>query len=54
MINDIFSAVGIKTNTNHMLDANKYWLIAALSDVWKEAGWGTILYLATMSKIDPT
>ncbi|MDN6437288.1 MAG: ABC transporter permease subunit [Lactococcus sp.] len=54
MVNDIFSAVGIKTNTNHMLDANKYWLIAALSDVWKEAGWGTILYLATMSKIDPT
>ncbi|PCS08140.1 ABC transporter permease [Lactococcus piscium] len=54
MVNDIFSAVGIKNNTNHMLDANKYWLIAALSDVWKEAGWGTILYLATMSKIDPT
>lgn len=54
MVNDIFSAFGIKNNTNHMLDANKYWLIAALSDVWKEAGWGTILYLATMSKIDPT
>lgn len=54
MVNDIFSAVGIQNKTNHMLDANKYWLIAALSDVWKEAGWGTILYLATMSKIDPT
>lgn len=54
MVNDIFGAVGIQNNTNHMLDANKYWLIAALSDVWKEAGWGTILYLATMSKIDPT
>ena len=54
MVNDIFSVVGIRNNTNHMLDANKYWLIAALSDVWKEAGWGTILYLATMSKIDPT
>nr|WP_243994155.1 ABC transporter permease subunit [Lactococcus carnosus] len=54
MVNDIFSAFGIQNNTNHMLDANKYWLIAALSDVWKEAGWGTILYLATMSKIDPT
>ena len=25
-----------------------------MSDVWKEAGWGTILYLAAMSKIDPT
>ncbi len=54
MMNDMLGAIGIKSNTNHMLDANKYWVIAALSDVWKEAGWGTILYLATMSKIDPT
>jgi len=37
-----------------MLDAGKYWWIASISDVWKEAGWGTILYLATMAKIDPT
>lgn len=54
MMNDILAMIGLKSNTNHMLDANKYWVIAALSDVWKEAGWGTILYLATMSKIDPT
>ena len=54
MMNDILAMIGLKSKTNHMLDANKYWVIAALSDVWKEAGWGTILYLATMSKIDPT
>lgn len=54
MMNGMLGAIGIKSNINHMLDANKYWVIAALSDVWKEAGWGTILYLATMSKIDPT
>ncbi|OWA36959.1 protein lplB [Saccharibacillus sp. O16] len=39
---------------NILLDANKYWWIATLSDIWKEAGWGTILYLAIMAKIDPT
>lgn len=39
---------------NILLDAGKYWWIATLSDIWKEAGWGTILYLAIMSKIDPT
>ena len=39
---------------NLLLDADKYWLIAVLSDVWKEAGWGTILYLATMAGIDST
>lgn len=54
MINQLFDFIGIHMKTNHMLDVGKYWWIASLSDVWKEAGWGTILYLATMSKIDPT
>lgn len=31
-----------------------YWWISTLSDIWKEVGWGTILYLAAMSGIDPT
>lgn len=54
MINELLNFIGIQTKQNHMLDVSKYWWIASLSDVWKEAGWGTILYLATMSKIDPT
>lgn len=54
MINGLLAAIGLNNNTNHLLDAGKYWWIASLSDVWKEAGWGTILYLASMSKIDPT
>ncbi len=54
MINQLLDLLGIQSQQNYMLDVNKYWWIAALSDVWKEAGWGTILYLATMSKIDPT
>ncbi|HEX3045603.1 MAG TPA: ABC transporter permease subunit [Bacillota bacterium] len=33
---------------------NKYfWGIAALSEVWKEVGWGAIIYLAAMTSIDP-
>ncbi|MFL2104720.1 ABC transporter permease [Desemzia sp. FAM 23991] len=54
MFNQLLGLIGIETQQTHMLDADKYWLISALSDVWKEAGWGTILYLATMAKIDPT
>lgn len=53
MLNQILSIFGFESK-NILLDANKYWWIAVLSDVWKEAGWGTILYLATMSGIDPT
>ena len=55
MFNQIFMWLGlVEEGKNFLLDADKYWWIAALSDVWKEAGWGTILNLATMAGIDPT
>lgn len=55
MFNQILTALGIwQEPKNILLDADKYWFIAVLSDVWKEAGWGTILYLATMAGIDTT
>lgn len=54
LFNEFFGVLGIHSNTNHLLEANQYWWIASLSDVWKEAGWGTILYLAVMAGIDPS
>jgi putative aldouronate transport system permease protein len=37
-----------------LANPNGYWWIATLSDIWKEVGWGTILYLAAMAGIDPS
>nr|WP_307474572.1 ABC transporter permease subunit [Paenibacillus harenae] len=55
LFNQILLGLGIISQpSNILLDPNKYWFIATLSDIWKEAGWGTILYLAIMAKIDPT
>lgn len=55
MFNEILQSLGfVSESKNILLDANKYWFIAVLSDVWKEAGWGTILYLAAMAGIDST
>lgn len=55
MFNQILMGLGIlEEGKNILLDADKYWWIAVLSDVWKSTGWGTILYLATMAGIDPT
>lgn len=54
LFNNALGAIGIHSTSNHLLEANQYWWIASLSDIWKEAGWGTILYLATMSGIDPS
>ena len=54
-INQVMMSLGIMNQgVNHLLDPDKYWWIAVLSDLWKEVGWGTILYLAGMSRIDPT
>lgn len=55
MLNQILVGIGVaQESTNYLLDPGKYWWIASLSDTWKEAGWGTVLYLATMAGIDPT
>ena len=55
MFNSVLKGLGlISEGKNILLDADKYWWIAVLSDVWKSAGWGTILYLASMAGIDST
>ena len=54
-INQVMMSLGLMNQgVNHLLDPDKYWWIAVLSELWKEVGWGTILYLAGMSRIDPT
>lgn len=37
-----------------MSDPKYYYGVAVLTDVWKNLGWSTILYLAAMTAIDPT
>lgn len=55
LLNQILSVLKISDkNPNWLLDPDKYWMIAVLSDIWKSTGWGTVLYLAGMARIDPT
>ncbi|UUX33155.1 ABC transporter permease [Fundicoccus culcitae] len=55
LLNTILAGLGFNIrNQNYLLSADNYYWIAVLSDIWKNTGWGTILYLATLSKIDPT
>ncbi|WZL77370.1 ABC transporter permease subunit [Eubacteriales bacterium mix99] len=55
LLNTVLSGLGFSIkHQNYLLSEDKYWWIAVLSDIWKDAGWGTILYLASMAKIDPT
>ncbi|MEK3888583.1 ABC transporter permease [Bacillus sp. FSL K6-3431] len=55
ILNNVLMTVGILDSPrNFLVEAESYWMIAVLSDVWKGVGWGTIIYLATMAGIDPT
>lgn len=55
ILSKILMAFGaVSEPTNLLIQTDKYWGVAVLSDVWKETGWNTILYLAVLTGIDPT
>lgn len=37
-----------------LTDAGSYWIVAVISEVWKETGWGAIIYIAAITGIDET
>jgi putative aldouronate transport system permease protein len=53
MINDIIEAAGGKPIA-FLTSPDWFRTIVIISDVWKEMGWGTIIYLAALIGIDPT
>ncbi len=38
---------------NFLTNKNSYWWVLLCQSIWKEAGWGTIIYLAAISQVDP-
>ncbi|WP_424684560.1 ABC transporter permease [Enterococcus sp.] len=54
LVNNILLDFGVINQPIRFLtDPDKYWGIAVLSDIWKEVGWNTILYIAAMTGINP-
>lgn len=54
IINDLMLRIGVIDSPVNFLGEPKYfWGIVGASNVWKEVGWNTIIYLAAMSSIDP-
>jgi putative aldouronate transport system permease protein len=41
------------TRISYMQDSKNFLPLLVISEVWKETGWGTILYLAALTGIDP-
>ena len=53
--NDILLALGIVKEPVFWLGKGEYfWWLVGVINVWKEVGWGTIIYIAAMTSIDPS
>jgi putative aldouronate transport system permease protein len=55
LVNQVLVGLGIVQEPISFLGDPKYfWALLVLSDIWKEMGWWTIIFLAAIVGIDPT
>jgi putative aldouronate transport system permease protein len=54
IVNILITKLGLVDSAVPWLSEGKYfWGIVGITNVWKEVGWNTIIYLAAMASIDP-
>lgn len=53
IVNTILNSTGIG-EYDFLTNKNAFWIMLGMQNIWKEAGWGTIIFLAAISGIDPT
>lgn len=52
VVNEFSHIMGLKP-IQFLTSSQWFWPIVVMSSIWKEVGWGAIIYLATISNIDP-
>lgn len=52
VINKVLAALGHE-KFDFLTNKSLFWIMLTLQSIWKDAGWGTILFLAAMASIDP-
>nr|HML47073.1 ABC transporter permease subunit [Clostridia bacterium] len=53
LVNQILRAMG-RDSVNFIISTRHFRGVLVVSEIWKECGWGTIIYLAAISGIDPS
>lgn len=53
LLNSFIKLLGGDGSTFFMMEPKYFYQIVFFSDIWKTIGWGSIIYLAAMSGIDP-
>ncbi|NOU64008.1 ABC transporter permease subunit [Paenibacillus sp. LMG 31461] len=52
LVNKVFAALGWD-KISFMSDPNYFWGLLTAQSIWKEIGWGTIIFLAAIAGVDP-
>ena len=54
-VNSLLMSIGLVKEPLFFLGEGKYfWWLVGVINVWKEVGWGTIIYISAMTAIDPS
>jgi len=55
VVNQLLVSLGVVDDPVFFLGEGKYfWGLVGVINVWKEVGWNSIIYISTMTSIDPT
>lgn len=54
VVNQVLAALGMREPLRFFMDGGLFRGVLLFTDAWKEAGWGTIIYLAAIAGIDPS
>lgn len=52
LVNKCLEVLGAE-RIDFLTNTNLFWIMLTFQSIWKECGWGTILFLAAMASIDP-
>jgi len=52
LVNNLLEAAGA-SRVDVLTNPHLFWIMLTIQSIWKEGGWGTILFLAAMASIDP-
>lgn len=52
LVNQVVEALG-REKVAFLTEPKFFWIILTAQSIWKDCGWGTIIFLAAMSSVDP-
>lgn len=52
LVNKMLEGIGL-ARVDFLTNPDTFWIMLTVQSIWKECGWGTILFLAAMASIDP-